>query len=514
MLLTLAAIFLLASPLATASHGDSCTGILALTLDPSAVSQGSQFVASVSGLSGCDWKSVRFGRLMENNAFVSEGYCVVSGAGCSATLTAPSTAGSYEYHARTNDGDRDTKTLTVSSPSATPVQAETLITLNYAIGSAYAEYSFNGNTYKLYYHTGSDAAGSYKKINMMCKPSSASIITPTVAETISIPSSLTESLTVCDTTKKLSEATQRIMVSRAEADKIVFKFITETSTSDECNNIFFQSADSVRAILDYDTNNDGNILASEAAVAEQDFLRGSISRDKSAAVAGFSIKGCAVPLVSCSSIDYTGISSYNTDSDSTRLSKSEAVTAVLAFFNGAISKEKAVDAVSAYYRRCPSQLTGQAVTQPVLVTPNLAEYIMTSYTGCNNVWGNDEYGCYQGNLWKCKADKWHLKVCANGCDLSRKQCNLAISAPAASASSNAGSASANPQTESAGTQGASAVPAGYVEYTRSPIVCTNTHSAGQKVCYQNYMWFCKSGGKWYYKECSGGCSAGALDCNA
>lgn len=82
------------------------------------------------------------------------------------------------------------------------------------------------------------------------------------------------------------------------------------------------------------------------------------------------------------------------------------------------------------------------------------------------------------------------------------------------APNSAGSASANPQTESAGTQGASAVPAGYVEYTRSPIVCTNTHSAGQKVCYQNYMWFCKSGGKWYYKECSGGCSAGAPDCNA
>ena len=100
-----------------------CSGTVNLTLSPSTVSPSESFTATVSGLSGCDGKSARF---YKGGTYLTS--CTVSGSGCSVSLTAPSSTGSYTYKAgvdKNGDGDIndsgewDTETLTVSGGTVT-----------------------------------------------------------------------------------------------------------------------------------------------------------------------------------------------------------------------------------------------------------------------------------------------------------------------------------------------------------------------------------------------------------
>ncbi len=105
--------------------GPDCTGTVSLSLSPSTVNTEKSFTASVSGLSSCDGEPADF-YIFDTAEWKS---CTISGSGCSISLTAPSTAGSYNYGAGVdknsngdfNDGGEwDTKTLTVTTPDTTP----------------------------------------------------------------------------------------------------------------------------------------------------------------------------------------------------------------------------------------------------------------------------------------------------------------------------------------------------------------------------------------------------------
>lgn len=105
----------------------TCSGTIALTLNPQTVLHGGSVTPSASGLSACDAKVVVFRSSSCSGTQVSS--CSVSGTGCTGSaFTAPGTGGSYIYYAcidKNDDsdfadaGESNSQTLNVimSSPS-------------------------------------------------------------------------------------------------------------------------------------------------------------------------------------------------------------------------------------------------------------------------------------------------------------------------------------------------------------------------------------------------------------
>lgn len=97
----------------------SCSGNIALTLNPSTVAPSGSVTASASGLSSCDGKTVYFKR--NSCTGTQDSSCLVSGTGCSGSFAAPSST--YNYYAcidkngdldYTDPGENDGKTLVVT----------------------------------------------------------------------------------------------------------------------------------------------------------------------------------------------------------------------------------------------------------------------------------------------------------------------------------------------------------------------------------------------------------------
>ena len=162
----------------------SCSGAVNLTLSPSTVSPYASFTAGVSGLSGCNGKYAYFYRWNGSKYTpINNKYCLVSGSGCSVSLTAPSSAGNYYYGAsvdKNGDGDVydsgewDTAVLTVESGGgggggggacsgniSCAGTTENSATLNYNFSNCGTVYLYRNSSYVMSLGSGPISGGTH-----------------------------------------------------------------------------------------------------------------------------------------------------------------------------------------------------------------------------------------------------------------------------------------------------------------------------------------------------------------
>ncbi len=178
----------------------------------------------------------------------------------------------------------------------------------------------------------------------------------------------------------------------------------------DCSAIFYRSAEAAKAILDYDANKNGKIDGLEGVGAVILFYTNGLSKVQADAVAEFGAKKCEVSAKPCGSIAYSDISAYDANRDK-KFSKDDAIGAVLAFFDNQLGKDKAVDAVDAYYSGCDFTAAAASVCANgggACLTNNMNP-IYTVYAGaafCQQ--GYEACYCKTGETWsnaenKCKA---------------------------------------------------------------------------------------------------------------